>query len=227
MRSARCGEIAVAGVGERLLRGEGDVTLGMGAGQVPILGSVGDAQIAATKDGGLRQDLLVPQGGGQKKRLEDRAWRSSLAFGLGWFYCGQQRPVFTSSTTPTAGVVRSAEERAAWVVVSAGAVRGRQEAAGSRAVRFGTVAPSFWRVRSGGKTTAPSSATLPSAAPPRSVMLGTLSQTSSAFVSPRGTSESSPGRYVLGTFDKSASPRGRLKAACEHSAVSFPGSPIR
>ena len=51
---SQCGEVAVAGVSERLLRGEGDVTLGMGAVQVPLLGSFGDAQIAAAKDGGIR-----------------------------------------------------------------------------------------------------------------------------------------------------------------------------
>ena len=42
-------EVAVAGVGERLFRGEGEVALRMGASQVPVPGSVADVQVTRQK----------------------------------------------------------------------------------------------------------------------------------------------------------------------------------
>ena len=53
------GEILVAGVGERLLGSEGDVTLGMGAGKFIFVRSIHDVQVAPAKDRGLRQYFVL------------------------------------------------------------------------------------------------------------------------------------------------------------------------
>ena len=60
------GEILVAGVGERLLGSEGDVTLWMGAGKFMFVRSLDDAQVAPAKNRGLRQHFALLQGSGQE-----------------------------------------------------------------------------------------------------------------------------------------------------------------
>src|SRR6202034_997373 len=57
-------EVAVAGVGEGFLGGEGDVALGMRTSQVPVPGSVADVQVAPAEDGGRRLDFVLLEGGG-------------------------------------------------------------------------------------------------------------------------------------------------------------------
>ena len=65
------GEVAVAGVGQRLSRGERNIALRMGTCQVPFPGLVGDVQVAPAKDRGLRQHFPLFKCGGEKQRLED------------------------------------------------------------------------------------------------------------------------------------------------------------
>ena len=71
-------EVAVAGVGERLFGGEGNVTLRMRTSQVPFPASVADVQVAPAKDGGLGQHFVLLESSSQKKWLEDGSWRVAL-----------------------------------------------------------------------------------------------------------------------------------------------------
>src|ERR1700722_11738061 len=54
----QCCKVAVAGVGERFLGGEGYVGLRMRAGQVPVATFGDDVQVSAAKDRGLRQEFV-------------------------------------------------------------------------------------------------------------------------------------------------------------------------
>ena len=56
-------EVAVAGVGERLFGGKGDITLRMRTCQVPFPASVADVQITPAEDGGLGQDFMLVESG--------------------------------------------------------------------------------------------------------------------------------------------------------------------
>ena len=114
-------KVSVAGVGERLFRGEGDVTLRMGASQVPFPGSVADVQVAPAKDGALGQHFVLLESSSQKKWLEDGSWCVAL---VGCVHRCQLSSALYIYHHANCRSARNAEVRAVCAVVCAARDRG-------------------------------------------------------------------------------------------------------